>query len=61
MPQPGVEKGCLLLDGYVLTGGDQTLLASGKSVTVTGHTDAGMMSYCQQGTILVVDSVRLTG
>ncbi len=57
IPERGVEPSCLVLHGYVLNGGDRTLLASGVSVTVTGHTDPTLMSYCQQGTILVVDAV----
>jgi len=41
--------------------GDHTLLTSGKSVTVTGHPDPSLASFCQQGVILVVESVRLSG
>ena len=57
IPERGVEAGCLLLDTYLLIGGDRALLSSGVSVTVTGHTESNVMSFCQQGTYLVVDSV----
>ena len=52
---------CLLLDKYLLIGGDRALLGSGAKVTVTGHTEPDMMSFCQQGIYLVVDSVTKTG
>ncbi len=61
IPEPGVEASCLILGGYQLTGGDHTLLTSGQSVTVTGHPDPSLASFCQQGVILVVESVRLSG
>ena len=61
IPEPGVEASCLILGGYQLTGGDHALLTSGKSVTVTGHPDPSLASFCQQGVILVVESVRLSG
>src|SRR5690242_5428948 len=38
IPERGVEASCLLLDKYLLIGGDRVLLASGAKVTVTGHT-----------------------
>lgn len=57
IPEVGVEAGCLLLRGYLLVGGDRSLLQSGAPVTVVGHTDPDVASYCQQGTVLVVDSV----
>lgn len=64
VPEAGVEAGCLLLRPYLLVGGDdatRALLASGRQVTVTGHLDPTQMSYCQQGTILVVDSATPSG
>ena len=57
IPEPGVEVGCVVLDGYVLLGGDRTVLRSGRAVTVVGHTEPGLASTCQQGRLLVVDSV----
>ncbi len=56
-PVPGVESGCWLLDGYLLMGGDQELIASGREVQVTGEAQPGVMTTCQQGTPLRVDSV----
>lgn len=56
IPEAGVEAGCLLLQGYLLVGGDPGLLESGAPVTVVGHTDPDVASYCQQGTVLVVDA-----
>ncbi len=65
VPQAGVEASCVLLDRYVLVGGTQqqqallhTGTTAGTPVTVTGHTDRTQMSYCQQGTLLVVEDVR---
>lgn len=65
IPQPGVEASCVLLDRYLLVGGTpkhRALLvaatAAGTTVTVTGHTDPTQASFCQQGTLLVVDAVR---
>ncbi|TDD65775.1 hypothetical protein E1262_24165 [Jiangella aurantiaca] len=56
-PVPGVESGCWLLDGYLLLGGDQELIASGREVQVTGAVEEGVMTTCQQGTPFRVDSV----
>lgn len=61
IPERGVEASCLLLDKYLLIGGDRALLGSGVKVTVTGHTEPDMMSFCQQGIYLVVDTVTKTG
>jgi len=60
-PGPGVEAGCLLLDQYLLIGGDRALLGSGVKVTVTGHTEPAGMSFCQQGVYLVVETVTAAG
>ncbi|MEO7061252.1 MAG: hypothetical protein ABI083_16145 [Lapillicoccus sp.] len=66
VPKEGVEASCLLLGHYLLVGGtdaQRALLTTGRtagtSVTVTGHTDTTQMSYCQQGTLLVVDDVTV--
>lgn len=61
IPERGVEASCLLLDKYLLIGGDRGLLSSGVSVTVTGHTESDVMSFCQQGIYLVVDTVTKAG
>jgi hypothetical protein len=54
----GVEPGCLLLDGYLLVGGDRDQLRPGARVAVTGRVDRGLLSTCQQGVPLVVASVE---
>ncbi|WP_053207521.1 hypothetical protein [Jiangella muralis] len=56
-PTPGVEAGCWLLDGYLLMGGDQELIASGREVQITGEVQTDVLTTCQQGTPLRVDSV----
>lgn len=65
VPQEGVEASCLLLQSYLLIGGTEAQRAllsagsrAGTTVIVTGHPDPNVMSYCQQGTVLVVDEVR---
>lgn len=60
-PQRGVEAGCLLLDQYLLIGGDRTLLDSGVAVQVTGHVDRTVMTFCQQGTPFVVEAATKAG
>ena len=60
IPERGVEASCLL-DTYLLVGGDRVLLGSGAKVTVTGHTEPDLMSFCQQGIYLVVDTVTKVG
>ena len=54
----GVEPGCLLLDSYLLVGGDRDQLRPGARVAVTGRVDRGLLSTCQQGVPLVVASVE---
>jgi hypothetical protein len=54
----GVEPGCLLLDSYLLVGGDRDKLRPGARVAVTGRVDRGLLSTCQQGVPLVVASVE---
>ena len=61
IPQRGVEAGCVVLDRYLLIGGDRTLLESGVTVRVTGHVDRTVMSFCQQGTPFVVESATKAG
>jgi hypothetical protein len=61
IPERGVEPSCLVLDRYLLVGGDRALLGSGAKVKVTGHTESDVMSYCQQGIYLVVDSLAKAG
>ncbi len=60
VPERGVEASCIVLQGYTLNGGDRALLTSGRTLRITGHTDPRLASYCQQGTILIVDSVVAT-
>lgn len=54
----GVEPNCLLLDGYLLVGGPRDVVRSGARVTVTGRVQPDLMTTCQQGTPLVVESAR---
>jgi hypothetical protein len=56
-PEAGVESGCWLLDGYLLLGGDQELIGSGREVQITGAVTEDVMTTCQQGTPFRVDSV----
>jgi hypothetical protein len=56
----GVEPGCVLLrsgsKSYLLLGSKDTIV-TGVPIKVTGKVITGVMSYCQQGTPLRVDSV----
>jgi hypothetical protein len=59
----GVEAGCVILnadDGrvYELVGGDQQVIMSGGRIEVQGVLQPDIMSYCQQGTLVSVQSVR---
>jgi hypothetical protein len=62
----GVEPNCLLLvqdakGAHLLVFDDPALKASapvGARVTVTGRSEPGMMSTCQQGTPFIVTSVK---
>ncbi len=58
VPQPAVEAGGLLLDGYLLVGGPRELLGSGAPVTVTGRLRPDMLTIWQQGTPLVVETAE---
>nr|MDT0661636.1 hypothetical protein [Micromonospora sp. DSM 115978] len=54
----GVEVGCVLIDDYLLVGGDKALLRPGARVTVTGEIRSDLMTTCQQGTPLLVLSAK---
>ncbi|MET7965199.1 hypothetical protein [Micromonospora sp. NPDC005305] len=54
----GVEPNCLLIDDHLLIGGPRDLLKPGTRVEVTGRSEPGMMTTCQQGTPFVVESAR---
>jgi hypothetical protein len=62
--EAGVEPNCKLIrddaGNHTLYFDDPSLRAKapvGKKVTVTGHSDRGMMTTCQQGTPFIVTSV----
>ncbi len=57
-PEPGVEAGCLILDGYLLLGGPRELLESGREVRVSGRAEPGAVTTCQQGTPFQVESAE---
>jgi hypothetical protein len=50
----GVEANCLLIDGFLLIGGDRTVIRAGARLTVTGRVDRDVVTTCQQGTPFVV-------
>jgi hypothetical protein len=57
--EEGVEAGCLVLraDGgksYLLLGADPTVVTAGARVEVVGDLRVDLMSYCMQGTPMVV-------
>jgi hypothetical protein len=61
----GVEPGCLLLRAsgrdYLLVlpkSVDRAAVRAGARLTVRGRIQSGLVSYCQQGTPLVVSEVR---
>jgi hypothetical protein len=54
----GVEHRCLLLDGYLLVGGDRTVIRAGARVTVTGRIVPDLVTTCQQGIPFMVTSVE---
>jgi hypothetical protein len=54
----GVEPHCLLLDGYLLVGGDRAVIRAGARLTVTGRVAPDLVTTCQQGTPLVVTTAR---
>ncbi len=54
-PQPGVEWGCLMLQGYQLIGGPRDLLGAGVPVRITGRAQPRMLTTAQQGIPFVVE------
>lgn len=57
----GVEPNCLLLDDHLLIISDSQLRSAAKAgatVTVTGRSEEGMMTTCQQGTPFIVATLR---
>jgi hypothetical protein len=60
----GVEPGCLVLAGaggphlLIVTGDMTRTVKVGDTVTVTGRSDPGMITTCQQGTPFVVTAVK---
>jgi hypothetical protein len=57
-PEPAVEAGGLLLDGYLLVGGPRDLLGEGRRVRVTGRVQPDLLTIWQQGTPFVVESAE---
>jgi hypothetical protein len=59
----GVEAGCLMLNAgkaqYQLVGGDRNLLRAGRTVKVVGVIRTDLLTTCQQGTPLVVQTAEL--
>lgn len=61
--ESGVEAGCLILEHegtvYGIFGEyDKSVVYAGAEVTLSGYTDSGMMSFCQQGTPFVVEEAE---
>jgi hypothetical protein len=64
--EAGVESGCLVMtyEGtvYGIFGRfDESIVHAGAEVTLHGHLDPGMMSFCQQGTPFVVEEAESAG
>lgn len=64
--EAGVEAGCLVMtyEGtvYGIFGQfDESVVRPGAEVTLHGHLDTGMMSFCQQGTPFVVEEAESAG
>ncbi|WP_026923957.1 hypothetical protein [Glycomyces arizonensis] len=64
--ESGVESGCLVMtyNGtvYGIFGTyDKSVVHAGAEVTLHGHLDRGMMSFCQQGTPFVVEEAESAG
>jgi hypothetical protein len=57
-PEPGVERGSLLLNGYLLIGGPRDVLAAGGPVRITGRVRRDMLTTAQQGTPFLVESAE---
>jgi hypothetical protein len=58
IPEPAVEAGGLLLDGYLLLGGPRELLGEGRPVRVTGRVQPDLLTIWQQGIPFVVESAE---
>jgi hypothetical protein len=56
--EAGVEPNCLVLNGYLLVGGRDEGVRAGARVTVTGQARPDLVTTCQQGTPLQVETVR---
>lgn len=54
----GFEPNCLLLNGFLLVGGDRSLIRPGARITVTGRVDRTVVTTCQQGIPFVVSRVE---
>ena len=54
----GTEAGCLLLEGYLLVNAPTDVVKVGARVRVTGHIRTDLVSTCQQGIPLVVQTAR---
>ena len=59
VPTAGVEPNCWLLDGYLLVGGPPELIASGQRLTVVGVPAPDLVTTCQQGDPLQVDTAAV--
>jgi hypothetical protein len=57
----GVGRSCLILNRYLLIGGDRSVLQADAQVQVTGYLDPSIVSSCQQGTPLRVLTAVRTG
>jgi hypothetical protein len=60
--EEGVEHGCTILRSgealYQLMGSTDPLIMIGARISVTGKTNPGLVTTCQQGTPLLVIAVR---
>lgn len=60
IPVSGVEANCWLLDGYLLVGVPAHLLGSGQRITLNGRVEPDLMTTCQQGIPLLIQSADPT-
>jgi hypothetical protein len=58
VPTAGVEARCWLLDGYLLLDVPAELIGTGRPITVTGRVEQDLMTTCQQGIPLRVESAE---
>lgn len=56
--EEGVEAGCWLLDGFLLLGGNEDLISSGREIRVTGQVQKDVATTCQQGIPYRVETVE---